>query len=92
VLGCSWIRASWSLTWREEIPTAIVDWTGPELPRLWERTLDLLEESDGRLSFHDCLLVLVSREGNIEWLASFDRSFDQVRGLKRIGALSSVTP
>jgi predicted nucleic acid-binding protein len=45
-----------------------------------------LEESDGRLSFHDCLLVLVSREGNIEWLASFDRSFDQVRGLKRIGA------
>ena len=76
---------------RREIPTEMLDWTGPELPRLWERVLDTLEEYRGRLSFHDCLLVRVSQEGGIEWVASFDQSFDQVRGLKRVGTVAAFT-
>ncbi len=76
---------------RREIPTEMLDWTGPELPRLWERSLDTLEMYKGRLSFHDCLLVLVSQEGGIEWIASFDRSFDQVKALKRVGTTAAFT-
>jgi predicted nucleic acid-binding protein len=76
---------------RTEIPASLLDWTSPELPRLWERTLDAMEEHKGRLSFHDCLLVLVAREGAIEWVASFDRSFDHVRGLKRVGGIAAFT-
>lgn len=76
---------------RREIPKDMLDWTGPELPRLWEGALDTLEEYKGRLSFHDCLLVLVSQEGSIEWVASFDQSFDQVSGLKRVGAVAAFT-
>ncbi len=76
---------------RREIPTEILDWTGPELPRLWERVLNTMEEYKGRLSFHDCLLVLVSKEGGIEWVASFDQSFDQVSGLKRVGTAAAFT-
>ena len=76
---------------RKEIPTEMLDWTGPELPRLWERTLDTLETYKGRLSFNDCLLVIVSQEGGIEWLASFDQSFDQVSGIKRIGTTAAFT-
>ena len=76
---------------RKEIPTEILDWVGPELPRLWERAMDKLEEHKGRLSFHDCLLVLVSQEGDIEWIASFDQSFDHVEGLKRVGTASAFT-
>jgi len=76
---------------RREIPTEMLDWTGPELPRLWERALDTLEEYKGRLSFHDCLLVLVSKEGGIEWVASFDQRLDQVSGLKRVGTVSAFS-
>ena len=64
---------------------------GPELPRLWERTLDTLETYKGRLSFNDCLLVLVSQEGGIEWIASFDHSFDQVKALKRVRTTAGFT-
>jgi predicted nucleic acid-binding protein len=74
---------------RREIPADALDWTGPQLPRLWERALDTLEEHKGRLSFHDCLLVVVAAEAKIEWVASFDQSFDQVRGLKRIGTAAA---
>lgn len=70
-------------------PMGSVAWTGPELPRFWERILDTLEEHRGRLSFHDCLLVLVSREGGIGWIASFDQGFDQVSGLRRVGTPSA---
>jgi predicted nucleic acid-binding protein len=76
---------------RREIPTEMLDWTGPELPRLWEQALDALETYKGRLSFHDCLLVLVSQEGGIEWIASFDQGFDRVRGLKRVGTIAAFT-
>lgn len=75
---------------RREIPAEILDWTGPELPRLWERILDKVEEYRGSLSFHDCLLVLILQEGGIEWIASFDESFDQVKGLERIGAAADL--
>ena len=74
---------------RREIPQNILDWSGTELPRLWEQVLNTLEMFKARLSFNDCLLVIVSWEGGIQWIASFDRGFDQVRGLKRVGTITS---
>ena len=76
---------------RKEIPAEMLDWTGPELPRLRELTLDTLETYKGSLSFNDCLLVIVSQEGGIEWIASFDQSFDKVSGVKRVGTIASFT-
>ncbi|HLE24456.1 MAG TPA: type II toxin-antitoxin system VapC family toxin [Thermodesulfobacteriota bacterium] len=76
---------------RKEIPTDLLDWEGPELPRLWERALDTLEMYKGRLSFNDCLLVLICQEGGIEWIASFDQSFDKVSGIKRVGKTAAFT-
>lgn len=75
---------------RKEIPAKMLDWTGPELPRLWEYILDTMEEHKGRLSFHDCLLILVAREGGIDWVASFDKSLDQVAGIRRIGTAAAL--
>lgn len=72
---------------RRDIPPEMLVWTGPELPRLWERVLDTVEEHEGRLSFHDCLLALVAQEGGVKWVASFDESFDEVRGVKRVGTV-----
>lgn len=76
---------------RREITPDMLDWTGPELPRLWEHTLDLMEQHKGVLSFHDCLIVLAAQEGGIQWIASFDQRFDQVSGLKRIETIADFT-
>jgi len=75
---------------RKAIPLELLDWTGPEVPRLWTSILDTMEEYKGRLSFHDCLLVLIAREGGIEWVASFDRSLDRVAGIRRIGTTAAI--
>jgi predicted nucleic acid-binding protein len=74
---------------REAIPASLLDWTGGELPRLWERVLDALEDHGGRLSFNDCLLVLIAKDEGIPWVASFDRSLDRVDGVKRVGTVSA---
>jgi len=68
---------------RREIPQDLIDWTGPEWPRLWDKILDCMEEHPGRLSFIDSLLVVGAEEGEIVWIASFDRNFDAVTNLKR---------
>lgn len=69
---------------RQEIPVEMLVWTGAEWPRLWKQIFDLIEEYKGQLSFNDCLMVLVAQEANIKWIASFDKGFDKVVGLKRI--------
>lgn len=74
---------------RAELPPQRLDWTGPELPRLWNDVLTEMETMKGRLSFHDCLLAVVAREGGLEWVASFDRNFDHVSGLKRVGTVAA---
>ncbi len=70
---------------RSELPVAQLAWTGSEVPRLWERALDTLEEHQGHLSLNDCLLTLIAQEGGVQWVASFDKGFDRVPGIKLIG-------
>lgn len=74
---------------RKEIPPDRLTWIGPELPRLWNQAMDTLEEYRGQLSLHDCLVVLISRLETISWVASFDRGFDCVDGLRRVGTAAS---
>lgn len=74
---------------RAELPPERLDWTGPELPRLWNDVLTEMERTKGRLSFHDSLLAVIARQSGIQWVASFDRGFDQVAGLKRVGAVAA---
>ena len=75
---------------RREIPPEVIDWTGAEWPRYWDAVLDGMEQSGGRLSFIDSLLVVIARETGVELLASFDRNFDLVAGLKRISSPADV--
>jgi predicted nucleic acid-binding protein len=58
---------------------------------LHERAVDLLDrlEKDGHDFvlldiFNDALLLILARESIITNLASFDKDFDQVEGLRRI--------
>lgn len=70
---------------RHLIPADMIDWTGSEWPRLWEKILDQMTEQKGRLSFIDSLIVIVAEEAEIKWVAGFDRNFDDVKIWKRIG-------
>lgn len=44
----------------------------------------LMEAYEGRLNFHDALIVLAAKEMNVPYIASFDKDFDEIEGLTRI--------
>ncbi len=71
---------------RSAIPQEFIDWTGPELPRLWSRVLDIMEETQGSLSFTDSLIIVVAVETGAVRIASFDNNFDEVAAIKRISS------
>ncbi|MCC7362307.1 MAG: type II toxin-antitoxin system VapC family toxin [Anaerolineales bacterium] len=69
---------------RNEFPAHSIVWVYPDLPRLYESVVDLVEGSSGALNFNDALIALSCRNRKIIYLASFDSDFDQVAWLKRI--------
>ena len=43
----------------------------------WEDIIDLMLNSDGRLNFHDALLIIGARKKGLEEILSFDTDFDE---------------
>lgn len=43
-----------------------------------------LAESDGRISARDAVHAAVIAEYQLEWICTFDRDFDRIRGCKRV--------
>jgi predicted nucleic acid-binding protein len=68
-------------TWARE---GEIRWVAREAERLFSGIFDLLRSSNGVLNFNDALLLILARESIITNLASFDKDFDQVEGLRRI--------
>ena len=69
---------------KAKFPTKSIVWLYPTLPEQYENVIDLIEQSNGELNFNDALIALSCQQRNIEYLASFDADFDQVKWLKRI--------
>ena len=69
---------------RGEFPTRSIVWLYPDLPKLYDAVVALVEQSSGELNFNDALIALACRDRNIPYLASFDADFDQVAWLKSI--------
>ncbi len=67
-----------------QFPTKSITWLYPDLPRLYDEVVMLVEQSAGELNFNDALIALSCRNRNIPMLASFDADFDRVNWLKRI--------
>lgn len=61
-----------------------VRWLSARLPDLYDQVLGILLEHQGRLSFHDALIVVGAPLLRVEEIASFDRDFDRVPGLRRL--------
>jgi len=51
---------------------------------IYDNTINTLLHYNGTLSYADCLSLEIMRELNIDKIASFDKDFDKVRGIKRI--------
>ena len=75
---------------RLKFPTRSIVWLYPDLPRLYDEVVDLVESSAGELNFNDALIALSCERRGIEFLASFDADFDRVGKLTRIAAPSDL--
>ena len=69
----------------QAIPAKRITWMYPEVRRLYPEILIVIKEHDGKLNFHDALMVLAAREMDIPHIVSFDQDFDEVEGIERIG-------
>lgn len=74
-----------------QIPPSTITWTYPHVRQWYERILEGVRESQGRLNFHDALLVLAAREMGVTAIVSFDQDFDQVGGIVRLHRPRDVT-
>jgi predicted nucleic acid-binding protein len=61
-----------------------IRWVAREAERLHTDVFDLIRSSNGVLNFNDALMVVLARAAIIANLASFDKDFDQVEGVRRI--------
>ena len=69
---------------KAQFPTKSIVWLYPDLPKVYEDVIALVEQSSGELNFNDALIALACRDRGITHLASFDADFDGVPWLKRI--------
>jgi predicted nucleic acid-binding protein len=67
------------------IPAESISWIYPEARRLYPDILAVIKEHEGKLNFHDALIVLAAKEMGISHIVSFDHDFDEVEGIDRIG-------
>ena len=69
----------------QAIPAERITWMYPEVRRLYTEILVVIKEHEGKMNFHDALMVLAAREMDIPHIVSFDQDFDEVEGIERIG-------
>jgi predicted nucleic acid-binding protein len=73
-----------------DYPEEDILWVSPDIPALYAEIIELVRSSQGELNFNDALIALSCRYRSIPLLSSFDRDFDQVSWLKRVGRPSDL--
>jgi predicted nucleic acid-binding protein len=72
------------------VPKEAITWVSSETQRLYEQVVALIHDTSGELNFHDALIALNCRLCGIKIIASFDRDFDRVKWLTRVGTPDQV--
>ena len=65
-------------------PRDQVLWILPDVPVLYDESVEMVRASGGELNFNDALIAISCRNRDISLLASFDRDFDAIPWLRRI--------
>ena len=66
------------------IPKKDLTWIYPDVERHYDRILDVMKRSLGKLNFHDALIAVAAEEWGVKYIVSFDEDFDRVDCLVRI--------
>jgi len=67
------------------IPYEKITWTSYNNRFWYGEILDLLKEHKGRISFNDALIALYLKNSKIKYLVSFDKDFDKIPWITRLG-------
>jgi predicted nucleic acid-binding protein len=73
-----------------QVPTEAIVWLSSETQRLYDQVIELVRTTSGDLNFHDALIALGGQLLGVDIIASFDRDFDQVAWLTRVGTPEAV--
>jgi len=73
---------------KKKVPDRSITRVYPCIPELYKAILNLVSEHKGKLDFHDALVALVSKEMDIKYIVSFDKDFDEIDWLKRVGEVT----
>jgi predicted nucleic acid-binding protein len=73
-----------------QVPSTLITWILPDVPRLYHEVLRLIRGSLGALNFNDALIALACQQRGIPAIASFDPDFDQVPWLHRLARPGDV--
>jgi predicted nucleic acid-binding protein len=68
-----------------QFPSRSIVWLNPDLPKLYDKVVEMVKQSDGELNFNDALIALSCQLRGLELIASFDSDFDHhAPWLKRV--------
>lgn len=68
----------------KRIPKSKIVWAYPRVAEFYDAVLDLVKQYNGKLNFHDALILTVMTTAGLKYIVSFDEDFDFVEGIKRI--------
>ena len=68
----------------EMIPKSKIVWAYPRIVEFYDTVLDNIRQYEGRLNFHDALILTVMTSAELRYIISFDKDFDLVEGIKRV--------
>jgi len=69
---------------RSKITKDKISWTCTETIDMYDTIFDTIEEYEGKLNFHDAIIVLIMEKFEIDFIVSFDTDFDLIKEIKRI--------
>jgi predicted nucleic acid-binding protein len=74
------------------VPMEQITWLYPDIKRWYTTLLAVMEVHQGRLNFHDALIVTAAKEMKLTRIVSFDADYDEIDELHRIKAASDLRP
>jgi len=72
------------------VPEKTIEWLYTCVPEYYSRILQLIRVNEGRLNFHDALIYLFMQRHKVVFIASFDKDFDELMGIKRISSKDQI--
>jgi predicted nucleic acid-binding protein len=71
-------------------PKTEISWIYAKTGEWFDEITGLMLKHEGRVNFHDAMISLAAREFRINHIVSFDKDFDEIKWIRRIGDPSDL--